>query len=127
MKTAMKTDTQKILIVDDEEALLFGFTIFFQSPETSVDTALTLETAEDLIRKKDYAVIISDLMLSDSTAIEGIDIIHYIKEFQPESRIIIVTAYGERALKEKVHTLGIDYFFEKPVSPAQVQEVIMKR
>jgi len=117
-------ETNKILIVDDEEAFLFGFSKMLQSPDTTVDTAQTAASAKSLIKSTHYKVIISDLMLSNSTFLDGFEIIKYAKEIQPESRIIVLTAYSGKDTIEKVRELGANFCFVKPVSPTMIKEVI---
>jgi DNA-binding response OmpR family regulator len=120
----MQTPAQRILIVDDEEALLFGFSRMFKSPLTAVDTTQTVDSAKSLLKKRNYSIIISDLMLSPAPQIEGFEIIQYAKETQPDSKIIIITAYGGNDTKKQVQSLGVDYYFEKPVSPSKIKKIL---
>ena len=62
--------------------------------------------------------------LTNSTEMEGLEIIRFTKEKQPECKLIVLTAYGEKDTKEKVHALGADFYFEKPVSPKNIKEII---
>lgn len=120
----MNKENKKILVVDDEEAMLFGFTKVLQSPGVDIDTAQTIYEAKQLIQSRNYHVIIADLRLTNSTEMEGYEIIRIAKEKQPESRLIVLTAYGGEETKEKVHKLGADFYFEKPVSPKNIKEII---
>ena len=120
----MNKKIKRILVIDDEEAMLFGFTKVLQSPEIEIDTAQTLYEAKQFIHDKKYHVIIADLRLTNSTEMEGLEIIRFAKKRQPESKVIILTAYGEKDTKEKVHKLGADFYFEKPVSPKNIKEII---
>ena len=122
----MSKNNKRILVVDDEEAMLFGFTRVLQSPEIDIDTAQALSEATKLINDKKYNVIVADLRLTNSTEMEGLDIIRFAKEKQPECKVIVLTAYGEKDTKEKVHALGADFYFEKPVSPKNIKEIIDK-
>ena len=122
----MGENNKRILVVDDEEAMLFGFTRVLQSPALDIDTAQSLDEAKKLIQNKKYHVIIADLRLTNSTEMEGLEIIRFTKEEQPECKLIVLTAYGEKDTKEKVHALGADFYFEKPVSPKNIKEIIDK-
>ena len=115
---------KRILIIDDEEAMLFGFTKVLQSPNLQIDTAQTLENTKHLIVENKYHVIIADMRLTNSTGMEGLEIIEFAKKRQPDCKIIILTAYGEKDTMEKVHELGADFYFEKPVSPKNIKEII---
>ena len=63
----MGENNKRILVVDDEEAMLFGFTRVLQSPALDIDTAQSLDEAKKLIQNKKYHVIIADLRLTNST------------------------------------------------------------
>ena len=47
---------------------------------------------------------------------EGLKIIKYVKEFYPQTNVILVTGYGSSAVMEKAQALGVAFYFEKPVS-----------
>jgi len=117
---------KRILLIDDEEALLFGFSRVLQAPDIEINSTQTCSEALMLIKENTYDVIIVDLWLSSSENIEGFEIINYAKSVQPEVRIIVLTAYGGEETKEKVHELGADYYFEKPISPKNIKEIIDK-
>jgi DNA-binding NtrC family response regulator len=91
-----------VLIIDDEEELrgliskllsLEGFRIF---------EAAGVKSACEMLSKEEFHVVITDVKLPDGS---GIDLIPKIKEFNPLSEIIVLTAYGTiqdgvRAIKE---------------------------
>ena len=52
----MNKKIKRILVIDDEEAMLFGFTKVLQSPEIEIDTAQTLYEAKQFIHDKKYHV-----------------------------------------------------------------------
>jgi len=47
---------------------------------------------------------------------EGLDILRYVKEHNPQTKVILITGYGSPELGKKAITLGADFYFEKPVS-----------
>ena len=126
MREFFKTQKKikRILLIDDEEALLFGFSRVLQAPSIEINTAQTLQDAQRLIKERIYDVVIADLRLSTSDNIEGYEILSYVKTLQPKCRIIVLTAYGGEETKEKVHNLGADYYFEKPISPKNIKEIL---
>jgi DNA-binding response OmpR family regulator len=120
----MNTVKKRILLVDDEEALIFGFAKYLKSDDMDIDTAQTLKEARNLIQTNKYNIIVADLRLGNSIMMEGLEIIRFTKEKLPSCLLIVLTAYGEKDTKEKVHALGADFYFEKPVSPKNIKEVI---
>jgi ActR/RegA family two-component response regulator len=119
------TNPKRILIVDDEEVILFGYKQVLSEPWLFVDTAETVAVAQMLLRTNIYAAVILDLRLSNSISLEGLDLIPFIKNAQKDCRIIVVTAYGDEAIKRKVIDSGADQFLEKPVEPADITKTLM--
>jgi CheY-like chemotaxis protein len=115
---------ERILIVDDEEAILFAFKKVLSGPSITVDTAQSFPEALNLIELKSYSAVISDLRLTGAAIKEGFEVIREAKRIQSDCRVILITAYGEDGTREKVAQLGADCYLEKPVSPQKVKEVL---
>jgi DNA-binding NtrC family response regulator len=107
---------QRILIVDDEKAILLAFKKLLQNPNIEVDTAETMDEAENSLKKNIYNAVIVDLRLTGVDGEEGLKIIKYVKEFHSRTHVILVTGYGSSAVMEKAQSLGAAFYFEKPVS-----------
>jgi len=107
---------KRILIVDDEKTILLAFKKLLKSPNIMVDTAETINEAENLLKKNIYNVVIVDLRFTGVYGEEGLKIIKYVKEFYPQTNVILVTGYGSSAVMEKAQALGVAFYFEKPVS-----------
>jgi CheY-like chemotaxis protein len=113
----------KILIVEDEEAILFAFSRILSSPKLEIHSAQSLNEALDLLGKNAYHAVIADLRLSGTTNDEGYEVIKLAKTSQKDCKIIVMTAFGDDKTKEKVFSLGADLFLEKPISPHKVKEI----
>lgn len=120
----MNHDGKRILIVEDEAALLFGLTRLLKDSETQIDTSTTLSEAAKLLKQNSYQFIITDLRLSGSNSIEGFDIVKLAKKYQPYGKVAIMTAYAESAILEKAKELGVDYFLEKPIPLSKIKELL---
>jgi DNA-binding response OmpR family regulator len=114
----------RVLIVDDETTILFAFSQYLKSPTVIIETASTFEEAIDELNRQTFGAIIADLRLTGTTNIEGYEVIRQARRLQPSSKILAVTAYGGDDIKKTVHELGADYYFEKPVSPQKIKEVL---
>jgi DNA-binding response OmpR family regulator len=123
----MEKIINRMLVVEDEEALLFGFRRLFRTPEMEIDTAGTFAEAQSLILKNVYKLVVTDLRLGGSDIMEGFEVIRAAKEAHPETVVIAMTAFGDVALRDKVLGLGADYYFEKPISPKLIKEVLAAR
>jgi DNA-binding NtrC family response regulator len=114
----------RILVVDDDEAVLFGFKKVLREPSITVDTAPSFKDALRLIQLKTYNAIITDLRLSGVEASEGLKVIKQTRRIQTECKIIVITGYGESDTREKVFKLGAEIYLEKPVAPEKIKELL---
>ncbi len=117
-------NSRRVLLVDDEAAILLAFKKVLSSPVLEIDTAQTVDEAKAALDGHDYMVVIADLRLTGATVMDGFEVIEHSKKTHPEAKVIVITAYGESHTREKVFELGSDYYFEKPVSPRKIREVL---
>lgn len=107
----------RLLIVDDEEAILYAYKRLFGAPKKGlkIDTANSIEEAVSLLQKNKYKVVLTDLRLGSQDDRGGYRLIKLIKEFDSEIKIILVTAYGNFEVEKESREMGADYYLEKPV------------
>ena len=118
----MPTLQKKILLIDDEEVILFGFIRVLSEPGLAIDGATTVEEAMRLAEQNVYAAAVVDLRLSSSMVMEGFYLIPYLKSIQANCRIIVLTAYCEDSIRHRAIEAGADLFLEKPVDPKIIKE-----
>ncbi len=123
---AMKSNTKQkeVLIVDDDEALLFAFRKIFRAEQIKIDSAASVNEAVSLIDKNDYALVISDLFFDEMHPEGGLEVIGYTKERRPDCRTAIWTAYTSPEMDERIGELSPNYHLKKPV-PSERIRVIM--
>jgi len=114
----------RLLVVDDEEAICFSMSEYFSLHGYKVDTAREMEEAEKLLGTADYKVVIQDLRLSLTTNSDGLDMIRAIREHNPQTRIIVLTAYGSAEVEDEARRCGADAFLRKPKPLSQVAQVV---
>lgn len=119
-----KQKSRRILVVDDEEAIIFAFQRTFTNSGFDVDVAENLPDAKSLIDLHSYQVVIADLRLSDSTQMEGFEVVQYARKNQPKVKIIVITAYGDNQTRDHVFKLGADIYLEKPTTPKKVRKIL---
>src|SRR5258705_6988865 len=113
-----------LLIVDDEESIRFSMSEYFSRHGFEVDTAREIEEAEKLIEKTDYKVIIQDLKVGITRHSDGMNIIKLIHRRSPETRIVVLTAYGSAEIEAEALRSGADAFLQKPKPLSQVAQVV---
>src|SRR5262245_35969769 len=92
---------RNLLVVDDEESICFSMSEYFSQHGFKVDTAREKEEAEGLIKETEYRVIIQDLRLGVDRRSEGLEIIKLVHERTPNTRIVVLTAYGSTEAEEE--------------------------
>lgn len=115
-----------ILIVDDEESILFAMREYFMAHGCQVDCAADRAQAEELLTHGRYAVVIADLRLTGSQSCEGLEIVSFVHERWPATRTVVLTAYGSPELEREARKRGVDAFLHKPKPLAEVAHVVFE-
>ncbi len=115
---------ERILIVDDEiDMLELLELIITDRTEYEVVTTNTPLEVPDLLKKKPFDLIITDLRMPD---IDGIELIEMIKKIDDQLPFIIITAYGTiESAVEAMRTGAFDYI-TKPFRQEQILLTIEK-
>ena len=114
----------RLLVVDDEASICFSMSEYFSLHGYAVDTATETEEAERLVEKTCYQVIIQDLRLGTNRDPDGLKIIKLAHLKHPETRIIVLTAYGSAEIEDEARRCGADAFLRKPKPLSQVAQVV---
>ncbi|MGA1824034.1 MAG: response regulator [bacterium] len=114
---------KRILVVDDEKNTREGLVKILIKDGYEVAAAKTGAIALDVVKKQDFDIIITDLMMPD---VSGIDLLAKIKKKKPDIGVIIVTAYGEVNSYLKAMTLGAFEYLNKPIILSELQCVLNK-
>ena len=102
----------KILIIDDEEAILKVLSISLKSDNYSVVTALNGEEGLDLFVKETPHIVLTDLKMP---GMDGIEVLKRIKEINPNAEVIIITGHGELDTAIGALQCGASDFINKPL------------
>ena len=113
-----------MLLVEDEPVLLSALKKFFTREGFDVDCARELEEAEALIATTCYAVVIADLRLSGTYAVEGLAILRFVRSYSPATRSIILTAHTAPGIQRSARALGAEAFLPKPTPLSEIAATI---
>lgn len=114
--TSPKTETKKVLIVEDEGDMCLLLNILLNGEEMELDHVQNLLAADEYLQKEQPSVIILDNKLPDGF---GIDFITYVKQKYPAIKIIMISGFDASA-KDVALENGADVFLEKPFTRDQV-------
>jgi two-component system phosphate regulon response regulator PhoB len=120
----MRGKMKKILIVDDEEKVRKLVEVTLSVGDVEIFHAATGEEALNRIQEVRPDVILLDVMMPGP--LDGYDVCRLIKQ-DPATKsiyIIMLTARGQQADKERGLALGADDYFVKPFSPMELMDKI---
>lgn len=110
---------RKILVVDDEPFILKSLTFVLKKEGFHVDSATNGLEALEVIRKEKPDLVFLDIMMPK---MNGLEVCQWIRQ-DPQLRdihVIILTAKGQEADREKGLQIGADEYMTKPFSPSMV-------
>lgn len=112
-------EKKRILVVDDEPHLVRSLTFILKKEGYEVYTAIDGEEAMNKVREYKPSLVFLDLMLPKKNGYEVCQEIRNTKELS-NTFVIVLSAKGWEADKEKALSLGANEFISKPFSPSEV-------
>jgi ActR/RegA family two-component response regulator len=112
-----------LLVLDDEESILFSMSEYFSQHGFMVDTALEVEEAAKLIKTNTYQVVIQDLRLG-FTPDAGLEIIKLVRQRHPDTRIVVLTSCSSNEIEGEARRSGADVILHKPKPLSQVTQIV---
>ena len=115
-----------MLVVDDEELIVKGIPFSLEQDGMEVDCAYDGEEALNMVKDKEYDIILLDLMLPK---LNGLEVCQQIREFS-NVPIVMLTAKGEDMDKILGLEYGADDYITKPFNILEVKariKAIMRR
>jgi signal transduction histidine kinase len=120
-----RTGSYRILVVDDDELIIESFERVFKEYESNFEINKTTDGKEAirLIEEREYDLIITDIVMPD---VDGIQILRKVKQVQPDSEVILITAYSSTgSALDAMHFGAFDYI-TKPFDLAELKVRIMR-
>jgi DNA-binding response OmpR family regulator len=113
----MSENRTKILVVEDEESIRRFITLNLNVAGFQVGEASRGEDALGLLKSFAPQVVVLDIMLP---GISGLEVCQHIREFAPETIIIMLTAKGQDTDKILGLDFGADDYMVKPFNPLEL-------
>jgi DNA-binding NtrC family response regulator len=117
-------DEKRILMVDDKVTLCFAMREYFKLYDYRVDCAHNVDDATKRLNASHYKVVIADLDLGGTHDLEGFKVIKIVREKFPETRIIVLTAYGSTEVESAARDLSVSAFLHKPRPLSEVAKIV---
>lgn len=113
----------RILVVDDEEIVALGLR---DGLEVLADCDVSIETDPERalghFREAPFDLLITDYKMP---RMDGITLAKQVREFFPETSIILLTACVDSALIAQAARLAITYVLDKPAQLANIRRTVL--
>lgn len=108
----------KILVVDDEESIREFLEIMLRKEGYEITLAEDGQKAKELLQKKSFDMIISDLQMPNMT---GIELLKYVRQDFPEVLFMMITAFGTTETAVEAMKMGAYDYLTKPFKIDEVR------
>jgi DNA-binding NtrC family response regulator len=115
----------RVLVVDDEPkvALTLAASLEGLGAEFAVDTAYGFTEAFARAQQSRYSLLVVDY---EMPGLNGLDLARAVRRVTPETRIVLMTAYGTQELRDTARLLGLVGYLDKPFTIAQLREIVQR-
>lgn len=113
----------RLLVVDDEKIVRESLHHWFEDHGYAVDTAESAESALRLFEKGKYELCLLDMKMP---GMSGLDLLKKMKETDPDSTHILITAYASVTTAIKALKDGAYDYVTKPIDPDELHHLVQK-
>jgi two-component system, NtrC family, response regulator GlrR len=106
-------DPSQVLVVDDNPRMVALIQRWLVRAGYQVIGVTTVQEALEALTANAIAWVITDLMMPTG---DGMDILAYARTHSPQAKIIIMTAFGSDATRQRAFARGAHAFLSKPFS-----------
>lgn len=110
-----------LLFVEDNDALRNNASKLLKKLFDTVYIARDGEEGLAIFKEKKPPILITDIKMPH---MDGIELIKHIKDIQPQTKLIIMSAFDDRENLYNSIELGIFRFLKKPVSISELSEIL---
>ena len=114
---------KNILVTEDDEKMRNGLVEILKEEGYNVDSADNGQKGLELIKKKDYDVVLTDLIMP---VMGGMELLRNIEQIKPGTSVIIITAFGTIENAVEAIKVGASDYITKPFKIDEVQSKIKK-
>jgi two-component system response regulator PilR (NtrC family) len=108
----------RILVVDDEESIREFLEIMLKKDGFEVSLAEDGARAKEMIQKKAYDMVISDLQMPN---MNGIELLKFVKDTAPDTVFMLITAFGTTETAVEAMKMGAYDYLTKPFKIDEVR------
>lgn len=102
----------RIMVIDDENIVGKMLKAVLEQEGYEVETFLSAEPALARLEEEKFDVVITDLKMK---GIDGMEVLHRVKTENPDTKVIMITAFASLDAAVEALRGKVDDFFPKPV------------
>lgn len=91
---------------------------------STIITSHSLEDALCAVSFLKFYLVISDLRLNGTNSRDGLELLSYVRDASPDTKVMIMSGYGTEAAKNEAYRLGAACFLEKPLNIPQLYSTV---
>lgn len=110
-----------LLVVDDDPIICENLQRLFTKHGFVVETAPTAEGAQDLLGRKAYDLVLTDLQMP---GIDGLTFLRRIKERSPQTPVVMITAFASTEVVIQALRNGVNDFVPKPYQADELVRIV---
>ena len=115
----------KILVIDDSQEIAEALKFWLENEGVTVEVITEGSTGLDVIRNRQFDLILLDVAMPDFTGLDVIDSLKNEGLFESKN-IIIFTASSDKNLFERLKNSGVKGILKKPSSLQELEELLDK-
>lgn len=119
----MKANPVRVLVVDDDDKILFAFREVFKKEGYSTILSNNSYEALEKIKSEDPTIVFMDITMPMLNGLEALDLIKKQNPFLP---VIIITGYGTMQTAIKAMRNGAFEYLTKPLDVEKIREVTLR-
>lgn len=101
----------KILVVDDEDALRMVLSAELEGEGYQVSTAADGDEAIKIIGAEQFHLVLLDIKMPN---VDGFEVLKFVKQHQPATKVIMLTGFADLKNAIESKKLGAEDFVSKP-------------
>ncbi|MFP4057154.1 MAG: response regulator [Candidatus Brocadiia bacterium] len=114
---------RRVLIVDDDDTLRATLKRIFEKAGYCTRTARNAQEATQTLEAEDVDLVLADLKLPRK---DGLSLLDEARSLRPQSKIVIMTAYGTEQTRRDAIQRGAYAYLDKPVSRTDLLDLCHK-
>jgi len=115
---------KRVLIVDDEEDLTWSISRHLSKDKDKYELMAVNNAREalDILKQVPVTMVVSDIRMPEMS---GLELLMEIRKNYPDTKVVIMTAYGSSEVQQEANARGCFKYIEKPFEIQDLRQIIL--